>query len=528
MRIEDLTIREKVLQTAVLRLEKNMRIGENVGGLFVGSAIVEHDDELGLIKTKKLIEKVQENAKISLLVCADFENGCGRMPGLTDLPYLMSLGATNDKQLAYDYGKATALEAKAVGVNWNFAPVVDLNLPENCYSGNSRIIGDNPDNAIGLLKQIIQGMHDNGMVACAKHFPGAYDDGRDSHVTPSSNELSRDMWKKLSGKVFQELIDDGVKTVMAAHISLPSYQTQITKDGLNLPATLSHELITKLLKEEMGFDGIVVTDALDMGGFLGWYDTPEQSEIECFKAGCDMLLWPSKNYVDNLVNAVETGEVSIKRLDDAVTRILKVKEEMGLFDKNINKDQLSKEELQFIEDVKKRTEEKSITLVRDKNNFFPISPEKTKKIAVVPITHYKTALEYAEFMVELLKKRGFEACLENKYMLESDFEKYDLVIHALFSKYGQPWGFSGFMKNEFLKLLPPNRHGIEKSAVVSFGDPYFGYRYFGRVYNYVNAYSMLPGSVEAFVKAATGEIEFTDFSPVRLRGMKIENNRNEK
>ena len=141
-------------------------------------------------------------------------------------------------------------------------------------------------------------------------------------------------WKKKSGRVFKELIDSGVDTIMAGHITLPSYQKEIFDNGMKLPATLSHELIENLLKKEMGFDGVVVTDALGMGGINGWYESRERTEIEAFKAGCDMMLWPTENYVENMKKAIETGYISVERLNDAVERIIRTKEKAGLFDKN--------------------------------------------------------------------------------------------------------------------------------------------------------------------------------------------------
>lgn len=211
MKVTDLSLREKILQTVVLRVNKDNFVDEQVGAAFFFGEIITEADEMGLNQARETLARYIDNAKIPILITSDFENGCGSMlKGLTPLPYLMGLGATNSEEIAYNYGKATALEARSVGANWSFSPVCDLNINKRNPLVNVRGIGDNPDHAIRLLKQVIRGMQDNELAACAKHFPGDGMDYRDQHIVTTNNTLSMDDWKKLSGKVFQELIDDGV------------------------------------------------------------------------------------------------------------------------------------------------------------------------------------------------------------------------------------------------------------------------------------------------------------------------------
>ena len=290
MKVTDLSLREKILQTVVIKVDKDNFVPEQVGAAFFFGEIITEADEMGLDLARKTLAQYIDNAKIPILVTSDFENGCGSMlKGLTPMPYLMGLGATNSEEIAYNYGKATALEARSMGANWSFSPVADLNINKRNPLVNVRGIGDDPEHAIRLLKQVVRGMQENGLAACAKHFPGDGLDYRDQHIVTTYNDLTLEDWKKLSGRVFQELIDDGVYSIMAGHITLPDYQKEIFSNGMKLPATLSYELITNLLKKEMGFDGVVVTDALRMGGFMGWYKTQRQAEIESFKAGYDAL-----------------------------------------------------------------------------------------------------------------------------------------------------------------------------------------------------------------------------------------------
>jgi beta-N-acetylhexosaminidase len=303
---------------------------------------------------------------------------------------------------------------------------------------------------------------------------------------------------------------------MPGHITLPSYQKEIFSNGMKLPATLSSELITNLLKKEMGFNGVVVTDALDMGGFNGWYKTIQESEIESFKAGCDMMLWPTPDYVDNMTQAIENGYISIERLDDAVSRILTMKEKLGLFENNNHYIKLSKEDKKFIAETQKKVAENSITLIRDKGKFFPLNPEKTKRIAVIPITHHIPAFEEAELLCSELRAKGFDVTYFKDRITNNEIDDNDIILYALFSRPFRPIGFLDFHSEEAVKIVDSLKYGGDKTIVVSFGSPYFGEQYFERALTYVNAYSMLSPSVKAFVKAALGECEFGKFSPVEL------------
>ena len=379
-----------------------------------------------------------------------------------------------------------------------------------------RGLTDDVNLAIKLLPQVIKGMQDNGLAACAKHFPGDGLDYRDQHIVTTNNTLSFDEWKKKSGKVFEEVIKSGVYSVMSGHITLPSYQKEIFDNGMKLPATLSHELIENLLKKEMGFDGVVVTDALGMGGFNGWYKTMDISQIESFKAGCDMMLWPSENYVKNMTEAIENGYIPMSRLDDAVTRILSMKEKMGLFKKDNHAIALSEKDREFVKNTQKNVAEKSVTLMRDDADIFPLTTEKFKKIAVIPITHHIPAFDEGKLLADLLGEKGFDVQYLKDGIKKTETDGYDLILYALFSRPFRPIGFLDFHSTEAQKVAISLQTAVDKTAVVSFGSPYFMNQYFERAKTFVNAYSMLSPSVKAFVSAATGETEFSSFSPVEV------------
>ena len=517
MKISDMTLLEKILQTVVIKVDKDNFVSDKIGAAFFFGEIITEADEMGLDAARKTLAEYIDNADIPILITSDFENGCGSMlKGLTPLPYLMSLGAANSEKLAYDYGKATALEARSVGANWSFSPVCDLNINKRNPLVNVRGLTDDVNLAIKLLPQVIKGMQDNGLAACAKHFPGDGLDYRDQHIVTTNNTLSFDEWKKKSGKVFEEVIKSGVYSVMSGHITLPSYQKEIFDNGMKLPATLSHELIENLLKKEMGFDGVVVTDALGMGGFNGWYKTMDISQIESFKAGCDMMLWPSENYVKNMTEAIENGYIPMSRLDDAVTRILSMKGKMGLFKKDNHAIALSEKDREFVKNTQKNVAEKSVTLMRDDADIFPLTTEKFKKIAVIPITHHIPAFDEGKLLADLLGEKGFDVQYLKDGIKKTETDGYDLILYALFSRPFRPIGFLDFHSTEAQKVAISLQTAVDKTAVVSFGSPYFMNQYFERAKTFVNAYSMLSPSVKAFVSAATGETEFSSFSPVEV------------
>lgn len=520
MKITDISLEDKILQTLCVRLKPGVFDPRKFGAAFFFGEIITDADEMGLDNARKFLHQYVENADIPLLVTSDFENGCGSMlKGLTPFPLMMGLGATNSEEIAYNYGKATALEARSVGANWTFSPVCDLNVNPRNPLVNVRGMTDDPDLACRLLRQVIRGMQDNGLAACAKHFPGDGMDYRDQHIVTTNNTLPFEEWKKMHGRVFREVIEEGVDSIMVGHITLPDYQKEVFKNGMKLPATQSKEMVTDLLKGELDFKGVVVTDALGMGGFLGWREDRRHDDIEAFRAGNDMMLWPSEHYVDDMKEAVENGYVPMERLDDAVGRILELKQKLGLFDHDNHPIKLTKEQQQFVLETQKQAAEHSVTLLRDNMGAFPLSTEKYKKIAVVPITHHAPAFEQAELLCTRLRERGFEVDMlkESKEFNQQSIEEHDLVIVMPLSRPFRPMGFLDFMKPEASKVATSLKYGTEKTIIACFGSPYFDGQYFERALTSVNCYSFLDCSVEAFVKAAMGEIPFGDFSPVKLK-----------
>ena len=522
--IKKMSLKDKIDQTVVVLTSKGKKFDFCPGGAFFFGQIITEAEEAGLNELRGYVKDLTDNCHVPPMITSDFENGCGSMvKSLTPLPYLMGLGATNDPVLAYNYGLATAIEARSIGVNWSFSPVSDLNKNRRNPLVNVRALTDNAELASALLPQVIKGMQDGGIAACSKHFPGDGMDYRDQHITTTVNSCSLNEWESTYGQVFKSVIESDVYSVMAGHISLPAY-SEANGGNPELPATLSPELITGLLKGKLGFKGIVVTDALGMGGFTGWYPTREAAEIQAFKAGCDMMLWPTENYRANLEKAILSGEVPLERLDDAVNRILNVKEKLGLFEEGYTQFRLiDAKEKEFVKQVQKECSEKSMTLVRDELKHFPLSPQKTPKLGIIPIVEFEPAKKEAFRIKAYFEDRGFtvdycENELMNAQQRADFYESNDLIIYLLLSRPFRPMGFLDYTADRAAQLAaafaPDN--AADKTVFVSLGSPYFGGQYLKHAKTYVNGYSMLGCAVEAFVRLACGETDFKGVSPVEL------------
>lgn len=536
---KSLSIREKIGATMLMlpEREKELALGNNslksffkkypVGGFFMGWKLFDNiipDDYYKHIR--QACKEYQEASDFPLIFQQDYETGVD-IEGMTTFPNGMTLGAASSPELSYAYGSAVAKQALSVGVQWVLHPVADLNLNPFNPITNTRSVSDDPDKVIRILSQQIRGLQSNGVAATIKHFPGDGVDYRDQHLLTSCNSLPFKVWKEKHGRVFQALIDSGVACIMPGHIILPSYQKKKI-NGMYPPATLSKELLTDLLKGEMGFNGVIVSDAMVMGGFRGWFDSSLEGEIESFKAGVDVLLWPSYAYMDTLEARIKRGEIPMSRLDDAVQRIWALKERFGL----LKKDRELIRELTPAEkkDGDKTAEaicEKAITLIRDRNNALPLNPEKDRKILVVGVTPVSRKggdlnLNQLDNFTEQLRNKGFHVDFQHDILYETQGweddapRKYDRIIFAVARTVHSPFGPLQFYDDEAQTIWAINSMPKEKIIVVNFGNPYNTNEYFERVNTCINAYSNTPMMHLAVIQALLGEIKMTGQSPVDL------------
>ena len=410
---------------------------------------------------------------------------------MTPFPKEMALGAANSPELAYKYGKSVALECRSLGINWVLHPVADLNMNPLNPIVNTRSVSDNPEKAVCLLSEQIKGLQDNSVAATIKHFPGDGVDYRDQHLMTTVNSLSEEMWKQYHGKVFAELIKKGVACIMPGHITLPFYQKEKI-NGYLPPATLSHELLTGLLKKEMHFNGVVVSDAMTMAGFRGWYKNDLEGQVASFLAGVDM------------------------------------KERFGLLNKNRELIRpVSAEEKAEIREAAKEITERSITLVRDEDHKLPLSLEKDKKlllVAVTPVAHKGNDRDFKRLqnLRDEFVKNGFEVDFRRNILYEDQgwqdnaTEVYDKVIFLVARNTHTPFGPLQLWDDEAQSVWAANSMDKSKVIVISLGSPYIGNEYFERVKTYINTYSNDASTHSALLRILLGQLPFKGKSPVNL------------
>ena len=234
-----------------------------LGGVFVG--IADRD------RHREEIAKLQARCSVPMVVASDLEAGAGHfVRGGVPFPEPLAVAAANDARLAYMLGTAAAREGREAGIHWTFAPVVDVNVNPDNPIANTRSLGDDPGRVAHLAAAIARGMQEHGLAACAKHFPGDGVDDLDQHTVTSVNTLSREEWHRVSGFAFRQAIDAGVWSVMVGHIALPAWENTQNACGVYRPASISHKLVTGLLRGELGFQGLIVTDDMNMGGVAGY------------------------------------------------------------------------------------------------------------------------------------------------------------------------------------------------------------------------------------------------------------------
>ncbi len=532
--LNTMSLREKIGQTVVALANmteiknKYSSIEEYfekfpVAGLYIGAQAWLNPEES--YEKEWFIEanaKYQKATKHPLLIVEDMENGPGfLMDNMPMLPHLMALGASQSEELAYEYGKAIAFGSHSLGVNWLLNPVADISFNPFSPSVNVRAISDKPELVAKLIKQIVKGIEDNGVASCVKHFPGDGIDFREQHAVKSYNWLSEKDWMRSFGKVYKEAFAAGASTVMTGHIALPSFQTEKI-DGSYPPATLSKELSIDLLRNELGFEGVLVSDAVVMGGFKKTYDNQAKAELECFKAGHDIVLWPTDDYFTEMEKAIEKGDISMSQLDASVSRVLELKSKTGVLKQEALYTPYTEEKNSYIENISTKLADKSITLIRDEDNFLPIHTDRVKTALIVGVANNNVHYKNMEVIKQEMETRGVKTTIQRNIDYEQQGWKdiysqgHDIIIIALARFPQRPFGAMNFASPEFFSLWGALCHGNEKTIVVSFGNPYHFKEHFEASKIYINAYSFVTQSMRAFVKSIFGEIPFNDTPPVNL------------
>jgi beta-N-acetylhexosaminidase len=470
------------------------------------------------------LNRMQRLAPVPLLVSADFERGASmRVNDTTPFPHAMAFGAAGDPQLVRYEGEVTAREARALGVHWVFYPVADVNNNPDNPVINDRSFGENPEAVAAMVKAFIEGAHadkKNYVLATAKHFPGHGDTAVDSHVNLVTIEADRERLEHLELIPFRAAIDAGVDSIMTAHIAVPALAPP------DLPATLAPQILTGLLRDQMGFKGLVITDALEMGGIAKGYSSADAA-VMALEAGADALLMlPDPDAgMKAVISAVESGRLSRRRIQESVAKILAAKERVGLDRKRFVDVEAIGDVINSPEASDKAQEvaDRAVTLVRNTGNVVPLAAPARACYLVLAEGRYSS--EGQTFMQELRKRvpkapamtldPGMDRrALDDAVRKLSDCDSYAVAAFSSVSAYRGSIGLAGDLPSVVDGLIASGK----PVALIALGNPYL-LRNFPNVAAYLATFSTATSSEDAAVRALLGEINITGRLPVTIPGL---------
>jgi beta-N-acetylhexosaminidase len=512
----------------------------------VGSfAMTVHVDGPFLLRSEpyeaaELLNRLQHDSVLPLLFAADFERGVAtRLMGTTNFPHAMAFGADGKAEDAEMFGRITAQEARSVGVHWNFFPDADVNSNPANPIINTRSFGEDPKQVGDLVSAYIKGAHEGGMLTTVKHFPGHGDTATDSHLGVASVNVDKTHLESIELPPFRQAIAAGVDSVMVAHVTVPTLDPDP-----NHVATISPSVVDDLLRKQLGFHGLVVTDALDMAGLTHLFANDiGRAAVEAFKAGNDLLLIPADlgaSY-DAMLKAVRSGEIPRQRLDESVLKILKIKASLGLNEtRGVDLSAIAStigrpENLAFGQQVA----DSAITLVRDNGKILPLKSKGTIKTGLPYMTREEThnqavAVLFSDDMRTESGRafgREFRARIPDAHVIYVDprtaagmseevlkaVDEAQTVVAAVYviptaGKVGNSVSMADATGTLLQQLLS---HAAAKTTVVAMGNPYLASD-FPSIENYVCTFSNASVSEIAAVKALFGEIPIRGHLPVSI------------
>ncbi len=529
--LESLTLEQKVGQLFVYNYKPKFyhqdnlsfkNLLEGVEKYHLGGVSLASGEPYAVART---INKLQEKAQLPLLVMADIEWGISMRvaEGTTFLPN-MAIGATGSEEYAYEMGKITALEARAIGIHVGFVPVLDVNNNPDNIIINTRSFGEDPAAVAKLGSAYIRGLQDHGVYATAKHYPGHGDTDVDSHLGLPSIDAPSERISSVELIPFKAAVETGAKMVMVAHITYGGFPQMEGR-----PATLDPYFVDHVLRKEWGFKGLVITDAMGMGGIVNNYWSGEAA-VMAINSGMDMILMTPhfEQTYKFVLQAAKDGRISQERLDMAVNRILKAKYEQGLLAK---RPQISLDKIEsVISQLSHRQKSNEIaqaamTLVRDDSGAFPLHADKLDTILVLTITDGDYGRAYEKRLFSEVRKRipvvktrliDYRSCQGDIEQIFAQTDSVQAILVGFFVRWGSYKG-SVTLPDTTAKMLSQLFKTKKPMAVVSFGSPYL-LRQVPMVPSYLCAYDTNPLAVGAAIEAVFGEIPLNARLPVSIPG----------
>lgn len=496
----------------------------HVGGLILDTTRGPLGIQRGQIyPTAVISNELQSRARVPLLIGADFEMGTRmRIEEGTALPAPMAIAATGDPEFAYEAGRITALEARAAGVHWIFAPVVDVNSHPDNPIINFRSFGEDPRQVAKFAAEYIRGVQQHGALATAKHFPGHGNVSVDSHLALATVPGTR---AELDGSEllpFRAAIAAGVSSIMPGHLSVPGLGTE-----KNVPATLSRRILRNLLREEMKFDGLIITDSMEMAGVTSLFP-PGEAAVRAVEAGADIVLMPPAPdaALESIEEAVRSGRIPEAQIDASVRRILQAKARLKLHQERlINIEQISESfgRPEFVTESQ-RIADRGITLLRDEAQLLPLDSTRPLRVLLVALSGDRdscpgeTLVPEIQPRVDALTILRADTQFSKVEMLKlPPLDSYDVAIAALFVRVADRKGHVGFPEDQrsFVNRLI---EAGKPAVIVSFGSPYL-IECFPQAKTWLAAFSTNPPTQKAAARALFGETAISGIIPVSVPGV---------
>jgi beta-N-acetylhexosaminidase len=442
-------------------------------------------------EVKNFIDTIQSISEIPLFIASDVERGVGQQIKDTTLfPSQMAMAAALDKERPGDVMilenavKAMADEAKDIGINMPLIPVLDVNQNPDNPIICTRAFSDNPENVAWFGSKYVRILEGAGLISCAKHFPGHGDTSTDSHIALPVINKSYEKLMNVDLMPFKEAIKTGVSSIMVGHLSIPAVDSK--------PASLSGRMVTDILRKELGFDGLVLTDALNMNALKGIENVPAQ----CIRAGVDILLHPADPdlTVKELVSAVETDVIIEKQIEDAVNRILRIKKKI-----KYNKELFSYENHEKLSSL---ITEMSITILKETARILPVLQRSRARLVFSGDSNFFDSSPLKTYFKDVPTIND-TAEFKNK-----------IAIFVIFTSVAAWRGSSRIDEDEVNRIKELIRKS-RNSIVISFGSPYV-LRHFRDADILIAAYEPSEQAQKAVIKCLTGELDFKGRLPVRI------------
>ena len=479
----------------------------------------------GLEAAVAAARSVQHAGPIPMLVSGDVEGGAICLDGATPMPNQLGMAALPDPQ---DYRRALTVmaeEARAIGIDWTFSPVIDVNADFRSTIVGTRSFGASPQRVARLGALHIDAVQAAGLAATAKHWPGEGFDARDQHVLTTVNPLDLAQWEQTFGALYRDAIGAGVKAIMAGHIAWPAFAHSLGVTGLEAyrPASISRLLNTDLLRGRLGFNGLITSDATQMGGLTSW--SPREAHLpEIIESGCDMVLFSDDLEADiaTLQQALDQGRLSARRVDEALTRVLGLKAALGLHRRAAPANAVAAIRATLRSprnlDISRQVASASISLVKDVQQLLPIDCVKHRRITLLTQTADPALTPFAPLEITLgalLQARGFELRAYDQDDPPTPHNT-DLLLYVLAHESLMTAGAIHF---DWRRLHGPIWHAMRRywhelpTALISMGHPYY-LNEAPRMPCVINAYTAIQPVQEALVRKLLGEEPFVGAQPV--------------